>query len=120
MHIKISQSQPLRPIPLVQIHQHTLLQLRFPIVHRDAVIVPVQPVDERLDGGFVDVPNIGGGLARLAACDDGLGVDEAEGVDDDFAFDGLDRVDYDGYAASMSRLERLRYTSKYGGAERRR
>jgi hypothetical protein len=101
VRFKSFQPEPRRPIRLVQIHQHPLLQLRLPIIHGDAVIVPIQAVDERLDGGFVDVPDVGGGLARFLAEDDGVRVDEAEGVDDDFAFYGLDGVNDDGYCAGV-------------------
>jgi hypothetical protein len=38
---------------------------------------------------------------------EGLRVDETEGIDDDFALDGLDGVDYDGNGAGCELLERL-------------
>jgi hypothetical protein len=38
---------------------------------------------------------------------EGLRVDEAEGIDDDFALDGLDGVDDDGDGAGSELLERL-------------
>lgn len=39
--------------------------------------------------------NIGGCLSGLATRNDGVRVNEAEGVDDDFPFDGLDGVNDD-------------------------
>lgn len=37
------------PDMLVQVHEHILLQARFPEVDRNAVVMPVQAVNERLD-----------------------------------------------------------------------
>ena len=67
----------------------------------------VEAVDEGLDGGFVEVAEVGGRLARLLAHHQHLRVDEAEGVDDDFALDGLDGVDDDGDGARGQLLEGL-------------
>lgn len=39
------------------------------------------------------MPDVGSCLSWFTARDDGVGIDETEGIDDDFAFDGLDRVD---------------------------
>ena len=105
---KIPQLQALRPIPLMQIHQHRLLQLRLPIRHSDRIIMPVQSMDESLDGRLVDVPDVRCGLARFLAHDDAVRVDEAEGVDDYFAFDGLDGVDDYCYGAGLEGFEGLR------------
>ena len=107
MFSPISQSQSLRPILLVQVAQHALLQLRLAIVDRNRVVVSVKTVDQRLDGRLVDVADIRRRLARFAASDDGVRVDEAEGVDDDLALDGLYRVDDDGDGAGVEGFERL-------------
>lgn len=48
-----------------------------------------------------------GALAGFLAEHQGLGVDEAEGVDYDFAFDGLDGVDDDGDGAGGELFEGL-------------
>jgi len=69
--------------------------------------VPVQAVDEGLDRGLVDVPDVGRRLARFLTEDDGVGIDEPECVNDDFAFDGLDGVDDDGDGAWVELFERL-------------
>ena len=69
--------------------------------------MPVQAVDERLDGWFVQMPEIRGRLPRLLAQHECLRVDEAEGVDDDFALDGLDGVDDDGDGARGQLFEGL-------------
>lgn len=64
-------------------------------------------MDERLNRGLVEVANVGRGLAGLVAHHEGLRVDEAEGIDDDFALDRLDGVDDDGDGAGGELLERL-------------
>ena len=61
--------------------------------------MPIEAVDEGLDGGFVKVPEVGGCLAGLLAHHEGLRVYEAEGIDDDFAFYGLDWIDDNGDGA---------------------
>lgn len=107
MALEVLQLQPLRPIPLMQVHQHSLLQLRFAVRDGNRVVMPVQAVDERLDRGLVDVPDVRGCLAGLLAHDDCVRVDEPEGVDYYFALDGLDGVDDDGYGTRLEGLEGL-------------
>lgn len=67
----------------------------------------VEPVDERLDRWLVKVSQVGCGLACFLSEDVGLRVDEAEGVDDDLALDGLDGVNDDGDGAGGQLLEGL-------------
>mmetsp|Transcript_2182 Transcript_2182/g.4647 ORF Transcript_2182/g.4647 Transcript_2182/m.4647 type:complete len:224 (-) Transcript_2182:474-1145(-) len=55
------------PVFLVQVHEHLLLQVVLAPVDHQAVVVPVQPVDARLDGGLLEKPDVGGGLPRLRA-----------------------------------------------------
>ena len=69
--------------------------------------MPIQAVDQGLDWGLVEVAEIGGGLSGFLTEHEGLRVDEAEGVDDDFAGDGLDGVDDDGDGAGSQLLEGL-------------
>lgn len=59
--------------------------------------MPIQPMNQRLNTRFVDMPNVGRRLAGFLAKDDAVRVDESECVDDDFALDGLDGVDDDCY-----------------------
>mmetsp|Transcript_27721 Transcript_27721/g.65035 ORF Transcript_27721/g.65035 Transcript_27721/m.65035 type:complete len:332 (+) Transcript_27721:223-1218(+) len=94
-----------RPVALVEIHQHLLLQFVLAVVDDDGVVVPVEAVDEGLDGGAVEMADVGGRLARLLAEHHELRVDEAEAVDDDLAPDGLDGIDYQGDGAGIQRLE---------------
>ena len=72
-------------------------------------------MNKRLDGGFVQVAEVRGGLARFLAQHERLRVDEAEGVDDDFALDGLDGVDDDGDGARGELLEGLLRVDVDGG-----
>lgn len=65
--LEVFQRKTLRPIPLVQVHQHRLLELRLAIVHRNGVIVPIEAMNESLDGRLVDMSNIGGRLPRFLA-----------------------------------------------------
>lgn len=50
---------------------------------------------------------VGGGLARLVAHHKSLRLDQAEGIDDDFALDGLHRIDDDGDSARRQLFEGL-------------
>ena len=93
------------PVPLVQVHEHLLLELVLAVVDDDGVVVPVEPVDEGLDAGLVEVPDVAGGLAGLLPEHHELGVDEAEAVDDDLALDGLDGIDDQSDGAGIQRLE---------------
>ena len=99
----------------MQIHQHVLFQPRFPVVDTDAVVVSIQAVDQRLDGWFVEMTEIGGCLSRFLAHHECLRVYEAEGIDDDFAFDGLDGIDDDGDGAGGELFERLLRVDVDGG-----
>lgn len=92
---------------LVEAHQHALVDSGLGVADADAVVVTVETVDESLNGGLVEVAQVGSGLAGLLSEHEGLWVDEAEGVDDDLALDGLDGVDDDGDSARGELLERL-------------
>lgn len=52
-------------------------------------------MDESLDRGLVQVAQVAGALTRLLAHHQELRVDQSERIDDDFALDGLNRVDDD-------------------------
>lgn len=69
--------------------------------------MPVQAVDKSLDGGLVEMTQVGCRLAGLLAVDQGLWVDEAEGINDNLALDGLDGVDNNGDGAGVELLEGL-------------
>lgn len=67
----------------------------------------VQAMDKSLDRRFVEMTQIRCGLTRLLAHDNGLWCDESEGINDDFALDGLDGVDHDGNGARGELFEGL-------------
>ena len=45
----LPECEALRPGLLLEVHEHPLLQLVLAVADVDAVVVPVQPVDQRLD-----------------------------------------------------------------------
>lgn len=96
MRFEVSQRESLRPIPLVQVHEHALFQLRFPVVDRNRVIMPVQAVDKGLNGGLVDVSDIRCSLAWLLPSNNSLWLNKTESVDNDLSFHGLDWVNDNG------------------------
>lgn len=104
---EVVHEEGLCPDVLVQVHEHILLEGVFAVVDANGVVVAVQAVDEGLDRGLVEVADVGGGLAGLVAHHEGLGVDEAEGVDDNLALDRLDGVDDDGDGAGVELLKGL-------------
>lgn len=77
--------------------------------------MPVQAVNKRLDGWLVQVADVRGRLAWLLAVNEGLWVDETEGVDYDLALDGLDGVDDDGDGTRGELLEGLLRVDIDGG-----
>jgi hypothetical protein len=99
--MEVSQLQPFCPIPFMQIHEHRLLQLCLPIVYRDRVIMPVQPMDESLYRRFVDMAYVGRCLTGFTTRKHRVGVDEPERINDDFAFDGLNGVYNDSHRARV-------------------
>jgi hypothetical protein len=65
----------------------------------------VKSMDKRLDGGLVEMPDVGCDLARLLIEQEQLGIDEAKCIDDHFALDTLDGVDHN---SDSSRIELLK------------
>ena len=107
LDVEVVHLQRFCPDLLVQVHEHVLLQGRLSVVDADRVVVTVEPVDEGLNGGLVEVADVGCGLAGFVAHHERLWVDEAEGIDDDLALYGLDGVDDNGDGAGRELLERL-------------
>mmetsp|Transcript_70931 Transcript_70931/g.196356 ORF Transcript_70931/g.196356 Transcript_70931/m.196356 type:complete len:393 (-) Transcript_70931:35-1213(-) len=99
--------QRARPQLAVQVHQHLLLQLVLAVCNVERVVVAVEAVDERLDGGLVQVPDVARVLPRLLAHHDQLRVDAAEGVNDHLALDALDRVHHHRHRPVRQLLEAL-------------
>lgn len=69
--------------------------------------MPIQSVDQGLDAGLVDVPDVRCRLTGLLASEDCMRVNEPEGVNDDLSFDGLNGVDHDRDRTRREGLERL-------------
>ena len=67
----------------------------------------VETVDERLDGGFVQVTQIGCALPRFLAQHERLWIDKSEGINHNLAFHGLDRVNDDGDGSRCKLFEGL-------------
>lgn len=102
---EVGHLEGISPGLLVKTHQHALLEGGLAVADADAVVVTVEAVDESLDRWLVEVAQVGGGLAGLLSEHEGLWVDEAEGIDDDLALDGLDGVDDHGDGAGSELLE---------------
>lgn len=80
----------------MQIHEHRLLKFCLAVVDCNRVVMTVQTMDKGLNGRFVDVANVRRCLTGFSTRDNGVRVDQSEGVDYDFALDGLNGVNYDG------------------------
>jgi hypothetical protein len=91
----------------MQVHEHILLERGFAVPDADGIVMTIEAVDEGLDGRFVEVAEVRSRLPRFLAHHERLRVYEAESVDDDFAFDGLDGVDDDGDGARGELFEGL-------------
>ena len=63
MFLVVCQCETVKPRFFVQVHQHPLFQLVLAVVDGDGVVVPVQAVNQCLDGGLVQVTQHGGGLS---------------------------------------------------------
>ena len=50
------------------------------------IVVPVEAMDEGLNGGFVDVTDIEGSLSGLVSNNNAVWVDKSGGIDNDLAF----------------------------------
>ena len=59
--------------------------LSFSVVDSNRIVVPVEAMDEGLNGGFVNVTNIGGSLSGLVFHNNAVWVDNSAGIDNDFA-----------------------------------
>ena len=60
---------------LVQVHQHVLLQCCLAIVNADAVVMSIEAVNESLDGGFVEMSQVGCALSGFLTKHERLWVD---------------------------------------------
>lgn len=85
--MKVRHFQRLRPHVLMEVHQHVFLESSFPVVDADAVVVAVQPVDESLYGGFVEMTDVRCSLSWFVAHHQGLRIDQTESINDNLSFD---------------------------------
>ena len=67
----------------------------------------LQDMLERLNAGFLKIPDVSGGLAWFLTQYVDLRADESEGVDDDFFLHFLDGVNDESDGARIQLLERL-------------
>ena len=65
----------------------------------------IESMNESLYTRLIEVTDVTRSLPGLLARHEGVGVDGAEGVNDDFAADRLDGIDHDSYCAGMQLLE---------------
>lgn len=95
------------PDVLMQVHQHILLEARFPIVDPNAVIVPIQAVDQSLNGWFIEMSQVRRRLTRLLTHHERLRADQPEGVNHDLSLDRLYWVDHHRNGSRCQLFKRL-------------
>lgn len=105
--IEILKGQARGPGFFVEVQQHLLLQLILAVADGNRVIVAVEPVNQGLDGGLLEVPNVGGGLPGLLSHHEELWVDEAEGVNHDLSLHRLDGINHHCHRSGVEGLEAL-------------
>jgi hypothetical protein len=108
--------QTVRPMPLVEVHEHLLFQFILAVVNDNAVVMTVQAMDECLDRRLLQMANIAGRLTRLVTEHHQLWIDQAKAVNDDFALDRLDRIDHQCHSSRMKRFKRALRVN-VGGAQ---
>lgn len=69
--------------------------------------MPIQAMNQTLNARLVDVSDVRCRLTWFLAENNGMGVDQAESVDDDFAFDRLDGIDDYSYRTGVQAFEGL-------------
>ena len=104
MKFKVPQLEAFRPVPLMQIHKHRLFQLSLSVVYDDRVVLPVEAMNESLDGWFGNVSDIRRRLPRFNPSH-GTWGHEAERVDDHLTLHRLDRIYHDGNRTGIQLLE---------------
>ena len=75
----------------MQVHKHSLFKFSLAVCNCDGIVVSIQSVNKGLNAGLVNVTDIRGGLSRLLSQNNGVRVDETEGINYNFPLDGLDR-----------------------------
>lgn len=67
----------------------------------------IEAVDESLNGRLVEMSQVGGTLTGFLAEHKRLWVDEPESIDDNLAFDRLNRIDDNGDGSGCKLFKRL-------------
>lgn len=62
MVLEVGDGEAVHPLLLVQIEEHFLLELVLLVGDGDGVVLAVEAVDEGLNGGLVQMADVGGGL----------------------------------------------------------
>ena len=107
MALEIAKGETLRPVPLMKVHEHPLFQLRLSVVDCYRVVMSVEAVNKGLYGGLVDVADVRSGLPSLTACDESMGVDKAESINDNLSLHTLNGVNHNGDRTRVQGFEGL-------------
>mmetsp|Transcript_120 Transcript_120/g.157 ORF Transcript_120/g.157 Transcript_120/m.157 type:complete len:260 (+) Transcript_120:259-1038(+) len=103
------------PIPFVEVHEHLFFKFIFAVVDDDGVVVAVESMNECLDGWFVDMSHVAGGLPGFLSKHHELWIDEPETVDDDLSLDGLYGIDDERDGSGVERLKAVLCVDVSGG-----
>mmetsp|Transcript_10239 Transcript_10239/g.21461 ORF Transcript_10239/g.21461 Transcript_10239/m.21461 type:complete len:286 (+) Transcript_10239:190-1047(+) len=98
--------KPRRPILLIQIHEHLLLQLILPVINHNRIIMPIQPMNQCLNRRFMQMPNIRGSLPRLLPQHHQLGINQPKTIDDHLPLDRLNRIHHQRHRPGIQSLKR--------------
>ena len=85
MFVIIHECEAITPALFIQIHEHPLLELIFPVVNGNGVVVSVEAMDQCLDGGLLEMSEHRGCLAGLLAQHHQVWVDKSECINHHFA-----------------------------------
>ena len=83
--IVIHEREVVIPGLFIQIHEHPLLKLIVPAIDNDGIVVPVEAVDQGLDGGSLQMTHHGIGLAGPYAHHQQFLIDQSERIHHYFA-----------------------------------
>ena len=65
------------------------MKFSFSVVDGNRIVVPVEAMDEDLNGGFVNVTDIGHSLLGLMSHNNAVWVDKSEHIDNNFLTDWI-------------------------------
>mmetsp|Transcript_16222 Transcript_16222/g.26568 ORF Transcript_16222/g.26568 Transcript_16222/m.26568 type:complete len:280 (-) Transcript_16222:40-879(-) len=102
---KVVEDETISPVLLVQVEKHLLLELVLAVTDADRVVIAVETMDQGLDGGLVEVTDVGSGLTGFT--DGELWADGTEGINDDLSLDTLNGINDDSDSTTVELLETL-------------